>query len=251
MSKGAYEITGTVSPWLQLPALGGLVLGRQLRGRPGERRRPPRQPPRHGADGDRRGRGARRRPARLPVGGLRRRGPGRRWTAMETSSSPTASSTTSSSSTPAPTRPTTAASRAPTPSGRAPQAVDPAEGGYPIAGTGLKVFNFTTQAEDAGAGVIAHEYGHDLGLPDLYDVIGPGGHRRRLVGPDEHRLPQRTAVPDDPRPHGRLEQVRARLDRPPGAASTAPPQANVVLGQASRPPAGTRRRSASTCPTSA
>ena len=26
---------------------------------------------------------------------------------------------------------------------------------------------------------------------------------------------------------------------------------NVVLGQASRPPAGTRRRSASTCPTSA
>jgi immune inhibitor A len=38
---------------------------------------------------------------------------------------------------------------------------------------GLRVFNFTTQPEDAGIGVVAHEYGHDLGLPDLYDSIGP------------------------------------------------------------------------------
>ena len=36
---------------------------------------------------------------------------------------------------------------------------------------GLRVFNYTTQPEDAGIGVIAHEYGHDLGLPDLYDSV--------------------------------------------------------------------------------
>lgn len=36
---------------------------------------------------------------------------------------------------------------------------------------GLRVFNYTTQPENAGIGVIAHEYGHDLGLPDLYDSI--------------------------------------------------------------------------------
>ncbi len=51
--------------------------------------------------------------------------------------------------------------------------VDPATGGYEVPGTGVRVFNYTTQPEDAGVGVISHEYGHDLGLPDLYDSIGP------------------------------------------------------------------------------
>ena len=50
--------------------------------------------------------------------------------------------------------------------------VDPAAGGYTIPGTGIKAFNYIVQAEDAGVGVIAHEYGHDLGLPDLYDTSG-------------------------------------------------------------------------------
>ncbi len=53
------------------------------------------------------------------------------------------------------------------------QVVGSGSGGIDIPGTGLKVFNYTTQPEDAGIGVIAHEFGHDLGLPDLYDSIGP------------------------------------------------------------------------------
>ncbi|BCJ73640.1 hypothetical protein CS0771_31840 [Catellatospora sp. IY07-71] len=47
-------------------------------------------------------------------------------------------------------------------------------GGYTIPGTGLKVSNYIVQPEDSGVGVFAHEYGHDLGLPDLYDTSGGG-----------------------------------------------------------------------------
>ncbi|HEX6127884.1 MAG TPA: immune inhibitor A domain-containing protein [Candidatus Limnocylindria bacterium] len=53
--------------------------------------------------------------------------------------------------------------------------VDPASGGYTIPNSGgVKVFNYIAQPEDAGVGVFAHEYGHDLGLPDLYDTSGAG-----------------------------------------------------------------------------
>ncbi|WFF08188.1 immune inhibitor A [Micromonospora sp. WMMD1076] len=45
-------------------------------------------------------------------------------------------------------------------------------GGYTIPGTNLKVSNYIVQPEDAGVGVFAHEFGHDLGLPDLYDTSG-------------------------------------------------------------------------------
>jgi immune inhibitor A len=47
-------------------------------------------------------------------------------------------------------------------------------GGAPIPGTNLKLSNYIVQPEDSGVGVFAHEYGHDLGLPDLYDT-GSGG----------------------------------------------------------------------------
>ncbi|MFF7245820.1 immune inhibitor A domain-containing protein [Embleya sp. NPDC008237] len=50
-------------------------------------------------------------------------------------------------------------------------------GGYTVPGTRLKVANYIVQPEDSGVGVFAHEYGHDLGLPDLYDNFSsvPGG----------------------------------------------------------------------------
>ncbi len=45
-------------------------------------------------------------------------------------------------------------------------------GGTEIAGTGLWVGDYTIQPENGGLSVFAHEYGHDLGLPDDYDTAG-------------------------------------------------------------------------------
>lgn len=45
-------------------------------------------------------------------------------------------------------------------------------GGAQIPGTDLEISNYIVQPEDSGVGVFAHEYGHDLGLPDLYDTSG-------------------------------------------------------------------------------
>ncbi|MGH3080901.1 MAG: immune inhibitor A domain-containing protein [Gaiellaceae bacterium] len=53
-------------------------------------------------------------------------------------------------------------------------AVSPGSGGYTVPGKNIKVFNYIVQPEDGHVGVFAHEYGHDLGLPDLYDTSGGG-----------------------------------------------------------------------------
>ncbi|GAV44468.1 immune inhibitor A domain-containing protein [Streptomyces acidiscabies] len=45
-------------------------------------------------------------------------------------------------------------------------------GGAQIGDTGLWVGDYTIQPENGGLGVYAHEYGHDLGLPDHYDTAG-------------------------------------------------------------------------------
>ncbi|MGE5691311.1 MAG: immune inhibitor A domain-containing protein [Pseudomonadota bacterium] len=41
--------------------------------------------------------------------------------------------------------------------------------------TGIWVGDYTIQPENGGLGVFAHEYAHDLGLPDLYDTSGNTG----------------------------------------------------------------------------
>jgi immune inhibitor A len=41
--------------------------------------------------------------------------------------------------------------------------------------TGVWVGDYTIQPENGGLGVFAHEYAHDLGLPDLYDTSGNTG----------------------------------------------------------------------------
>ncbi|MCN9239243.1 immune inhibitor A [Streptomyces sp. RY43-2] len=45
-------------------------------------------------------------------------------------------------------------------------------GGTQIGDTGIWVGDYTIQPENGGLGVFAHEYGHDLGLPDEYDTNG-------------------------------------------------------------------------------
>ncbi|SHN32996.1 immune inhibitor A domain-containing protein [Cryptosporangium aurantiacum] len=46
------------------------------------------------------------------------------------------------------------------------------DGGTQIGETGLWVADYTTQPENGGLSVVAHEYAHDLGLPDAYDLDG-------------------------------------------------------------------------------
>ena len=45
-------------------------------------------------------------------------------------------------------------------------------GGIEIGNTGFWIRDYTTEPENGGLGVFAHEYAHDLGLPDLYDTAG-------------------------------------------------------------------------------
>ncbi|MCX4969642.1 immune inhibitor A [Streptomyces sp. NBC_00654] len=47
-------------------------------------------------------------------------------------------------------------------------------GGAEIGDTGIWVGDYTAQPENGGLGVFAHEYAHDLGLPDLYDTSNNG-----------------------------------------------------------------------------
>jgi immune inhibitor A len=45
-------------------------------------------------------------------------------------------------------------------------------GGTQIGTTGMWIGDYTTEPENGGLGVFTHEFGHDLGLPDLYDTSG-------------------------------------------------------------------------------
>ncbi|HEX5365227.1 MAG TPA: immune inhibitor A domain-containing protein [Acidimicrobiales bacterium] len=46
------------------------------------------------------------------------------------------------------------------------------QGGTEVADSGVWAGDYTVQAENGGLSTIAHEYGHDLGLPDHYDTAG-------------------------------------------------------------------------------
>jgi immune inhibitor A len=55
-------------------------------------------------------------------------------------------------------------------------------GGTEIGDSGLWIGDYTIEPENGGVGVFAHEFGHDLGLPDLYDTSGNTGGAENSTG---------------------------------------------------------------------
>jgi immune inhibitor A len=55
-------------------------------------------------------------------------------------------------------------------------------GGVRIGNSKYWVFDYTIEAENGGMGVFAHEFGHDLGIPDEYDTSGNTGGAENSTG---------------------------------------------------------------------
>jgi immune inhibitor A len=112
-------------------------------------------------------------------------------------------------------------------------------GGADIPGTDLKLSNYIVQPEDSGVGVFAHEYGHDLGLPDLYDTSGGGDSDVDfwdLMSSGSHSGPIFQSMPThmglwDKWVLGWADPVQIN----PGADPR-----DVIVGQTSRTPKGTK-----------
>jgi immune inhibitor A len=60
--------------------------------------------------------------------------------------------------------------------------VDNLLGGIRIGGSDYWIGDYTVEPENGGVGVFAHEFGHDLGLPDLYDTSGNTGGAENSTG---------------------------------------------------------------------
>ncbi|MEV6104737.1 immune inhibitor A domain-containing protein [Streptomyces sp. NPDC051940] len=110
--------------------------------------------------------------------------------------------------------------------------------GFTIPGTDKAISNYIVQPEDSGVGVFAHEYGHDLGLPDVYD-IGSGGESDvdfwDLMSSGSHTGPIFQSLPTH---MGLWEKFALGYAEPkvfePGDAAR-----SVAVGQSSRTPKGT------------
>jgi len=80
--------------------------------------------------------------------------------------------------------------------------------------TGVWVNDYTIQPENGGLSVFAHEYGHDLGLPDHYDTSGNQGGAENSVGfwtlmsQSRGTLPQDDGIGDRPMPFGAWDKLQ-------------------------------------------
>ncbi|WP_330476393.1 immune inhibitor A domain-containing protein [Terrabacter sp. C0L_2] len=55
-------------------------------------------------------------------------------------------------------------------------------GGIQVGSSDLWIGDYTVEPENGGVGVFSHEFGHDLGLPDLYDTSGNTGGAENSTG---------------------------------------------------------------------
>lgn len=112
--------------------------------------------------------------------------------------------------------------------------------GTPDTADDIRLRGYTVQPENLNLGVLVHEFGHDLGLPDLYDTSGlgndtvvwwglmsTGSHPGRLKGSDPTHM--------EPWSKLMLGWQTPRVITPTSDADT------FTLGQASQPPAGSER----------
>lgn len=82
-------------------------------------------------------------------------------------------------------------------------------GGAQIGETGLWVGDYTLQPENGGLDVFAHEFGHDLGLPDHYDTSGVSGNAENIVNWWSLMGQNRLSAPGDNAISGRAADLSA------------------------------------------
>ena len=68
--------------------------------------------------------------------------------------------------------------------------------GVKVGGSNYWIGDYTVEPENGGVGVFAHEFGHDLGLPDLYDTSGNTGGAENSVAFWDNRCVQHHALWD-------------------------------------------------------
>lgn len=93
----------------------------------------------------------------------------------------------------------------------------PSDGGavqIPDNPTGIWVNDYTIQPENGGLSVFAHEFGHDLGLPDEYDTSGNSGGAENstgfwtLMSQSRGTAPGDPGVGDRPQPFGAWDKLQ-------------------------------------------
>lgn len=123
--------------------------------------------------------------------------------------------------------------------------VDPSAGGYLADDRGtadpsddVRLLGYAMQEESSGLGVLVHEFGHDLGLPDLYDTSDLG--ESDVVWWDLMSTGSHTGklFQSEPTHMSAWSKWALGWTDPQDLEPTSAGQ-EVVLGQTSRPPAGT------------